>query len=438
MSRLGEFLLKRSLLNQEQLQRALNDQRLMGGILAQHLVRLEYVTEEDLIQLLQKEYRLPIVDPSSLDILDETLALIPPPLAAKHILLPISLVGSTLTIAMADPSNLVAINEVKFVTGYDIKMVLSAISALRKALEGAYDTGSAAYEDVLTQLESENVELVKGEEEIDLKELERATEEAPVVKLVNALLTDAIKKRASDIHIEPFEKMLRVRFRIDGVLYEIMKPPMNLKNALISRVKIMAALDIAERRLPQDGRIKLRLPGSREMAGSSGSHPDRHQCLRLHDRQYPVHSRSSGAVRPRRPLFLYDGAGTTCDRRPASETLDALAITARTAGNRVVEKAIFATRVSISEGKTIAEPLAQSKVFAPMVCQMIAVGETTGALDQMLGKIAEFYEDEVDAAITNLTSLMEPLVISFLGVVIGGLVISMYLPIFQLGAVVGG
>jgi type IV pilus assembly protein PilC len=116
--------------------------------------------------------------------------------------------------------------------------------------------------------------------------------------------------------------------------------------------------------------------------------------------------------------------------------LDALAITAKTAGNRVVEKAIFATRVSISEGKTIAEPLVQSKVFPPLVCQMIAVGETTGALDSMLGKIAEFYEDEVDNAIANLTALMEPIVIVFLGIVIGGLVISMYLPIFQLGSVV--
>ncbi len=115
---------------------------------------------------------------------------------------------------------------------------------------------------MLDEIESEDVELVRDDQEIDLKELERATEEAPVVKLVNALLTDAIRKRASDIHIEPFEKMLRVRFRIDGVLYEIMKPPLKLKNPLISRVKIMAALDIAERRLPQDGRIKLKLPGA--------------------------------------------------------------------------------------------------------------------------------------------------------------------------------
>jgi type IV pilus assembly protein PilB len=265
MSRLGEFLLKRTLLSSEQLQLAVNEQQQQGGVLPQHLVRLGFVTEADLAKLLQREYRLPIVDPSSLDILPDTLALVPQAIAMKHLLLPISLVGSTLTIAMADPSNLVAINEVKFLTGYDIKMVLSEMSALRKALESVYDIGSGTYEDVLTQLEGDDVEVVSGEEDIDLQELERATEEAPVVKLVNALLTDAIKKRASDIHIEPFEKMLRVRFRIDGVLYEIMKPPLKLKNPLTSRVKIMSTLDIAERRLPQDGRFKLRLPGKKEM-----------------------------------------------------------------------------------------------------------------------------------------------------------------------------
>jgi type IV pilus assembly protein PilB len=159
---------------------------------------------------------------------------------------------------------LVAINEVKFLTGYDVRVVLAKLSSVRKAIDHFYEGGSAIQE-VLEKIESEDLEIVRAEQEIDLKELERATEEAPVVKLVNALLSDAIRKRASDIHIEPFERMLRVRFRIDGVLYEIMKPPLKLKNPLISRVKIMASLDIAERRLPQDGRIKLRLPGSKEM-----------------------------------------------------------------------------------------------------------------------------------------------------------------------------
>jgi type IV pilus assembly protein PilB len=264
MSRLGEFLLKRSLITHDQLTKAVTEQQHHGGILANHLVRLGFLSEEQLTAQLEKEYRLPIVDPMSLEIGAEVLQLVPSSLANKHHLLPLNLIGSTLTIVMADPSNLVAINEVKFLTGYDVRVVLAQLSSLRKAMDRFYENGSSIQE-VLTAIESEEVELVRDEQDIDLKELERATEEAPVVKLVNALLADAIRKRASDIHIEPFEKMLRVRFRIDGVLYEIMKPPLKLKNPLISRLKIMAALDIAERRLPQDGRIKLRLPGAKEM-----------------------------------------------------------------------------------------------------------------------------------------------------------------------------
>jgi type IV pilus assembly protein PilB len=264
MSRLGELLIKRALITQDQLTKATSEQQLQGGILAAHLVRLGFLTEDQLVSYLQKEYRLPIVDPMSLEIDSDILQLTPVSLAAKHHLMPLNIAGSTLTVAMVDPSNLVAINEVKFITGYDVRVVLSKLASLRKALDHFYEGGSAI-RDVLTQIESEDVEVVREDQEVDLKELERATEEAPVVKLVNALLTDAIRKRASDIHVEPFEKMLRVRFRIDGVLYEIMKPPLKLKNPLLSRLKIMAALDIAERRLPQDGRIKLRLPDAKEM-----------------------------------------------------------------------------------------------------------------------------------------------------------------------------
>jgi type IV pilus assembly protein PilB len=263
MSRLGELLLKRSLITHDQLASATTDQQEQGGILASHLVRLGVVNEDQLATQLQKEYRLPIVDPMSLEIAPEILQLIPPALSSKHHVLPLNLAGTTLTLAMADPSNLAGINEIKFITGYDVRVVLAKLSAIRKAIDHFYEGG--AIQEVLDKIESEDLQLVRDEQEIDLKELERATEDAPVVKLVNALLSDAIHKRASDIHIEPFEKMLRVRFRIDGVLYEIMKPPLRLKNPLISRVKIMASLDIAERRLPQDGRIKLRLPGAKEM-----------------------------------------------------------------------------------------------------------------------------------------------------------------------------
>ena len=264
MSRLGELLLRRALITQDQLVKAVTEQQQQGGILAAHLVRLGFVTEDQLVSHLQREYRLPVIDPTAFDINTDGLQIVPQLIAQKHVVMPVSLTGSTLTLAMADPSNLVCVNEVKFLTGYDVKTVLAPVSALKKAIDRFYDNVSTSA-DVLSKLESENVELVRDEEKIDLKELERATEEAPVVKLVNALLTDAIKRRASDIHVEPFEKMMRVRFRVDGVLYEIMKPPLKLKAAVTSRMKVMAQLDIAERRLPQDGRIKLKLPDGKEM-----------------------------------------------------------------------------------------------------------------------------------------------------------------------------
>jgi len=194
----------------------------------------------------------------------EILNVVPQALVMKHHLIPTNLVRSTLTLAMADPSNLMAINEVKFLTGYDVKVAVAAPAALQQAIERYYETGTS-YQDVLEQIGNEDVELVRTEDEVDLKDLESATEEAPVVRLVNAVMTDAIRKRASDIHIEPYEKMLRIRFRVDGVLYEIMQPPLRLKNAITSRIKVMANLDIAERRLPQDGRIKMKLSGNKEM-----------------------------------------------------------------------------------------------------------------------------------------------------------------------------
>jgi type IV pilus assembly protein PilB len=263
-SRLGDLLQRRGDLSAEQLAKALEAQREHGGALASHLVKLGFVSEEQLLSYLEREYRLPIVDPLSLEIPREVLSVIPQALVMKHHLIPTNLVRSTLTIAMADPSNLIAINEIKFLTGYDIKIAVAAPAAIQSAIERHYAEQSN-FDEVLSQFGNESVEVVHDSDDIDLQELERATEEAPVVRLVNAFLTDAIRKRASDIHIEPYEKMLRVRFRIDGVLYEIMQPPLRLKNAITSRLKVMAQLDIAERRLPQDGRIKMKLSGNKEM-----------------------------------------------------------------------------------------------------------------------------------------------------------------------------
>jgi type IV pilus assembly protein PilB len=264
-SRLGDLLQRRGDLTADQLVRAIEHQREHGGALATHLVKLGFISEEDLLNYLQREYRLPVVDPLSLDIPRELLGVIPHAIVLKHHLIPTSLARSTLTIAMADPSNLIAINEVKFLTGYDVKVAVASPSTIQHAIERYYDAQTTDYDQMLTQLGNENVELLTESDDIDLKELERATEEAPVVRLVNAVLTDAIRKRASDIHVEPYEKMLRIRFRIDGVLYEIMQPPLRLKNAITSRLKVMANLDIAERRLPQDGRIKMKLSDKKEM-----------------------------------------------------------------------------------------------------------------------------------------------------------------------------
>jgi len=262
-SRLGELLHRRGSITPEQLTQALAEQRENGGALATHLVKLGMIDEDHLLAFIEREYRLPVVDPMALEIAREVINLIPQPLVVKHHLIPTGLVRSTLTVAMTDPSNVAAINEIKFLTGYDVKIAVAAPAVIQHAIERHYDAQSSV-DEVLSEMSGE-VEIVGEADDVDLKELERSTEEAPVVKLVNAILTDAIRKRASDIHVEPYEKMMRVRLRIDGVLYDIMQPPLKLKNSITSRIKVMANLDIAERRLPQDGRIKLKLAGKKEM-----------------------------------------------------------------------------------------------------------------------------------------------------------------------------
>ncbi|MFN8627454.1 MAG: type IV-A pilus assembly ATPase PilB [Candidatus Binatia bacterium] len=263
-TRLGELLAKRGLITSAQLSKALEEQAGDDTPISAVLVRLGFISETNLAACLQKEYRLSLVDPSDMNVTSEVIRLIPSTLVQRHHLIPINLSGSSLTVAMSDPSNLVAINEVKFLTGHDVKVAVACVSSIAAAIEKYYEQG-ANYDEVLGEFEGEDVELIESAEEVDLKELERATEDAPVVRLVNAILTSAMKRRASDVHLEPYETMFRVRLRVDGVLEEIMRPPVKLKNAITSRVKIMAALDIAERRLPQDGRIKLKLGRGQEM-----------------------------------------------------------------------------------------------------------------------------------------------------------------------------
>jgi type IV pilus assembly protein PilB len=265
--RIGELLLREKLITEEQLEQAIEEQRKSGGRLGYNLVNLGYIKENDLTTFLSKQYGIPTVDMTSQEIDHEVCKLIPEDVAKKYQVLPISRTGSTMVVAMADPSNIFAIDDIKFLTGYNVESVVAAEAAIVSAIESVYESPEMEMDldDVLTEFDAEEMEVVKEEEEVDISDLKKATEHAPVVKLVNLILTDAIKKMASDIHIEPYEKSFRVRYRIDGVLQEVMKPPLKLKNAIVSRIKIMSQLDIAERRLPQDGRIKLKLDRKNEM-----------------------------------------------------------------------------------------------------------------------------------------------------------------------------
>lgn len=265
-SRLGDILVKNNLITQEQLTRALEEQKLSSGQLrlGTILVKQNIIKELDLTAFLSKQYGVPTISLADYDIDPAIIKIIPPEVVQKYQLIPVNRAGATLIVAVSDPSNLFAIEDIKFMTNYNVEMVVASESDIKAAIDKHYDQ-SASLADVMGNLDVEDLEVVGDAEEVDISSLERATEDAPVVKMVNAILQDAIKKKASDIHIEPYEKLFRVRYRIDGVLYEVMKPPLKLKNAITSRIKIMAELDIAERRLPQDGRIKIKLGGGKDM-----------------------------------------------------------------------------------------------------------------------------------------------------------------------------
>jgi len=265
--RLGELLIREKLITSEQLNEALSTQKREGGKLGLNLTKLGYLTEKDLTTFLSKQYGIPTIDLYTHEIDPEVSKLIPEDVSKKYQVLPVSRTGSTLVVAMADPSNIFAIDDIKFLTGYNVESVVASEAAIKAALEKAYAAPEVemAVDDVLTEFDETEMEVMKEEDEVDIGDLKKAVEDAPVVKLVNYILTEAIKKKASDIHIEPYEKAFRVRYRVDGVLHEFMKPPMKLRNAIVSRIKIISSLDIAERRLPQDGRIKLKLGKDKEM-----------------------------------------------------------------------------------------------------------------------------------------------------------------------------
>src|SRR6267142_1480834 len=262
--KLSEMLIKAGLLTPQKLQEALEYQKTNGGKLGLNLVKMGYVKEEDLTRILSQQYGVPSIHLSKVEVDDAVVKLIPSEVAQKYLIMPVSRTGATLTIAMVDPTNVFAMDDIKFMTGYNVEPVVASEVAVKEAIDRYYGSIHAlelkkVMDDLAQEENEQNLELLEDEQEVDLAKLEAATEEAPVVRLVNLILTDSIKRGASDIHIEPYEKDFRVRFRIDGVLYEIMQPPMKLRDAMTSRLKIMAKLDISEKRLPQDGRIKIKM-----------------------------------------------------------------------------------------------------------------------------------------------------------------------------------
>ncbi len=309
-AKLGQILIASSIITEDQLKQALNGQKKEGGRLGTNLVKLGFITEEKLVAFLSKQYGVPAINLSDYKIDSAVLKLVPADMAKKYLIMPVARVGATLTIAMADPSNIFAIDDVKFMTGYNVEVVVSSESAIISGITSYYlgkgenflATSSSSQKAAATtnailqakdytftdsdlavgadfgqsddgpQVSVEDFDSIVGNaldgvdvlEEKDDAEVVRDVE-APIIKLVNGIFVNAIKSGASDIHVEPYENSLRVRYRVDGVMYTVMNLPIKIKAALTSRIKIMAKLDIAERRLPQDGRIKLKLGKKREI-----------------------------------------------------------------------------------------------------------------------------------------------------------------------------
>src|SRR5579859_827042 len=261
--RLGDLLVREKVITNDQLEKALKTQKTDGGRLGSVLVKLGFLTDEEVTNFLSRQYGVPAINLQFFEIDTNVVKLIPQETARKHQILPLSRVGASLTIAMVDPTNVFAMDDIKFMTGFNIEPVVASESSIMERIEQAYAAPEQEQEnldDIMASMgEEADVELQSDAEELAAADLEKSAEEAPIVKLVNLILTDAVKRGASDIHIEPYEKEYRVRFRIDGMLQSIMNPPIKLKDAITSRIKIMSKLDISEKRLPQDGRIMLKM-----------------------------------------------------------------------------------------------------------------------------------------------------------------------------------
>jgi type IV pilus assembly protein PilB len=261
-SRLGEILVRDSLISSDQLKQALDYQKREGGRLGTCLVKLGLVSDEDITAVLSRQYGVPSINLKFYEVDPTVIKLIPQETAVRYQIVPLSRVGSTLTIAMTDPTNVFAMDDIKFMTGFNVEPVVASETAIVEAIGKFYGAVESVEEldKVMKDLAGEEaaLELTQEEQDVDLASLEKAAEEAPIIKLVNLILTDAVKRGASDIHVEPYEKEYRVRFRIDGVMQNVMSPPLKLRDAITSRIKIMSKLDISEKRLPQDGRIMIK------------------------------------------------------------------------------------------------------------------------------------------------------------------------------------
>jgi len=277
-TKMGDILIKEDVINLDQLKSAIQEQKHSGRKLGETLLNLGYIDENQLVAYLSKQYAVPAINLEQFEVSEDALNLVPRESALKHRLVPIDRSGSTLVVAMADPSNIFAIDDLKFATGQNIEVVVASERSIKTAIEKHYGSQQEWQNKVEAEKSQEEVGKLfgdledfvldiagVGDEQLDLGDLAKASEEAPVIRLVNHVLLESIRRGASDIHIEPYENDYRIRLRIDGVLYDILKPPLQLKNPVSSRIKVMANLDIAERRMPQDGRIKIRASEGRTM-----------------------------------------------------------------------------------------------------------------------------------------------------------------------------
>lgn len=262
--KLGQILLNNNIITEDQLIKAIERQKKEGGRIGSNLIMLGFIKEDALVEFLSKQYGVPAVTLSDENIDSAIIKFVPFDVANKYQIFPLSKNGASLKLAMIDPSNVFAIDDVKFMTGYNVQPVVATESAIREAISKYYEQtdGIQSVVDDMASFDDTSLDYVKEtDDDADIADLQNAGEDAPVVKLVNLILAEAITRGASDIHVEPYEKELRIRYRVDGMLYDIMQPPLKMKAALSSRMKIMADLDISERRLPQDGRIKLKVRG---------------------------------------------------------------------------------------------------------------------------------------------------------------------------------